>query len=100
MPAYLIVEVEVTDPEKYEGYKPIAAAMTAKYGGKYLARGSDITTLEGDWHPSRIVVVEFESVAEARAFYESADYAPALAIRKASTRSRMILVDGLPATPS
>jgi uncharacterized protein (DUF1330 family) len=100
MPAYLIVEVKVTDPERYEAYKPIAAAVTAKYGGKYLARGSDIIALEGDWHPARIVVVQFESMQKARAFYESADYAPALAIRKASTISRMILVDGLPAPGS
>ena len=62
MPAYLIVDCEVTDPERYEAYKQLAPPAIAKYGGRYLVRGGDVTPLEGDWRPNRVVVLEFPDV--------------------------------------
>jgi uncharacterized protein (DUF1330 family) len=95
MPAYLIAEVEVTDPAAYEGYKKLTPAAIAAYGGKFLVRGGAIDSKEGGWNPSRLVVVEFASMEQARKFYDSPEYAPALAIRRAASRSRLILAEGL-----
>jgi uncharacterized protein (DUF1330 family) len=95
MPAYLIAEVEVTDPAAYEGYKKLTPAAIAAYGGRFIVRGGKVESKEGGWNPSRLVVVEFASMAQAQKFYDSPEYAPALAIRKAASNSRLILAEGL-----
>lgn len=95
MPAYLIAEVEVTDPVAYEGYKKLTPAAIAAYGGKFIVRGGAVDSKEGGWAPSRLVVVEFASMDQARRFYDSPEYAPALAIRKAASKSRLVLAEGL-----
>lgn len=95
MPAYLIAEVEVTDPAAYEGYKKLTPAAIAAYGGKFIVRGGAVESKEGGWQPSRLVVVEFASMEQAKRFYDSPEYAPALAIRKAASRSRLVLADGV-----
>lgn len=95
MPAYLIAEVEVTDPAAYEGYKKLTPAAIAAYGGKFIVRGGEVESKEGGWKPSRLVVVEFSSMAQARKFYDSPEYAPALAIRKGASNSRLVLADGV-----
>ena len=94
MPAYLIAEIEVTDPVAYEGYKKLTPAAIAAYGGRFLVRGGEVETKEGGWTPSRLVVVEFASLAQARKFYASQEYAPALAIRLKAAKSRLLLADG------
>jgi uncharacterized protein (DUF1330 family) len=94
MAAYLIAEVEVTDPVAYESYRPLAAASIARHGGKYIVRGGATEPLEGA-APNRVVVLEFASLAAARAFYTSQDYSEALEIRKAASRSRVFLVEGM-----
>ncbi len=95
MPAYLIAEVEVTDPAAYEGYKLLTPGAIAAYGGKFIVRGGAVESKEGGWQPSRLVVVEFASMEQAKKFYDSPEYAPALAIRKAASRSRLVLADGV-----
>ena len=95
MPAYLIAEVEVTDPAAYEGYKKLTPAAIAAYGGKFIVRGGAVESKEGGWAPSRLVVVEFASMEQARRFYDSPEYAPALAIRKAASKSRLVLAEGV-----
>jgi uncharacterized protein (DUF1330 family) len=95
MPAYLIAEVEVTDPAAYEGYKLLTPAAIAAYGGKFIVRGGKVESKEGGWKPSRLVVVEFASMEQAQKFYDSPEYAPALAIRKAASNSRLVLAEGL-----
>lgn len=95
MPAYLIAEVEVTDPAAYEGYKKLTPAAIAAYGGKFIVRGGAVDSKEGGWAPSRLVVVEFASMEQARKFYDSPEYAPALAIRKAASKSRLVLAEGV-----
>ena len=63
MPAYVVVEADVTDPQRYEQYKAAAAAAMAAAGGRYLVRGGELAIFEGDWQPSRLVVLEFEDLA-------------------------------------
>jgi uncharacterized protein (DUF1330 family) len=94
MAAYIIVEVEITDPKAYESYKPLAAASVARHGGKFIVRGGQTETLEGGWTPKRIVVLEFPGLEKAREFYHSEDYAPALEMRLAASKSRAIIVEG------
>jgi uncharacterized protein (DUF1330 family) len=94
MAAYIIVEVEITDAKAYEDYQPMAAASVARHGGKFIVRGGQTETLEGGWAPKRIVVLEFPSIEKAREFYRSEDYAPALGLRLAASKSRAIIVEG------
>lgn len=94
MPAYIIADVEVNDPAAYEVYRPMAAAAIAKHGGRYLVRGGEVDAREGTWVPKRMVILEFDSMEAARAFYESEEYAPALAIRNSSATSNLVIVDG------
>jgi uncharacterized protein (DUF1330 family) len=97
MPAYVIVDCEVTDSGRYERYKQLAPPAIARYGGRYLARGGETTPLEGDWHPHRIVVLEFPDAQTAKRFYESPEYRAARAERAGAANMNMILVEGLSA---
>ena len=95
MPAYVIVDIEVTDPVGYDEYKKIAPASIQKYGGKYLARGGPNECLEGDWKANRLVILEFENTAGAKAWLNSIEYAPARSMRHKYARSKMIIVEGV-----
>lgn len=95
MAAYLIADVDVTDPAKYEEYKKLAPAAIAKYGGRYLVRGGAHETLEGDWKPGRLVILEFPDLDRARAFYHSPEYAAARAARAGAARGDFVIVQGL-----
>ncbi len=95
MPAYLLVDCEVTDPARYETYKKLAPPAIAKYGGRYLARGGAATQLEGKWRPNRVVVLEFPDVETAKRFYASPEYAAARAERAGAANMNMVLVEGL-----
>ncbi|GAA1232038.1 DUF1330 domain-containing protein [Pseudonocardia alaniniphila] len=95
MTAYVVVEIQVHDPELYEQYKPIAANSIELYGGRYLARGGETELLEGDASPGRIVILEFPDAATARRWYRSAEYAEALKIRERASVGRLIVVEGL-----
>lgn len=97
MPAYLLVDCEVTDPVRYENYKKLAPPAIAKYGGRYLARGGETTRLEGDWRPNRIVVLEFPDVDAAKRFYASPEYGAARAERAGAANMNMVLVEGISA---
>ncbi|HKY74756.1 MAG TPA: DUF1330 domain-containing protein [Acidimicrobiia bacterium] len=93
MSAYVLVEVEVEDPDRYAEYRPLAAESLAKHGGRYLVRGGQAEALEGEWYP-RIVVLEFDSLEAAHAWYYSDEYQAAVALRHESAKSRMIAVEG------
>lgn len=97
MPAYVLVDCEVTDPVRYENYKKLAPSAIARYGGRYLARGGEASRLEGDWVPKRIVVLEFPDVETAKRFYESPEYRAARAERAGAAKMNMVLVEGLSA---
>ena len=95
MAAYVIAEVNVTDPTLYEDYKKLVPATVAKYGGRFAARGGAVDAKEGGWNPARIVILEFPSMAQARKWYDSPEYAPALAMRLKSASAKLILVEGV-----
>ena len=94
MAAYLIAEIEVRDSALFDEYRKLVPATIAKYGGKYLVRGGALESKEGGWHPARVVVLEFATMEQARKWYHSPEYAPALAIRLRAADARVILVEG------
>lgn len=95
MAAYVIVDAEVTDPAKYEDYKKLSPGAVAKHGGRFLARGGQTAVLEGDWRPNRVVVIEFPSLEQARAFYTSVEYTAARRARAGAADFNMVAVEGL-----
>ncbi len=95
MSAYVIVDIEVLDPEGYKEYVAAAPATVALYGGRYLARGGATETLEGDWQAKRLVILEFPSVEQAKTWLNSPEYAPARALRHKYARTNMVVVEGL-----
>lgn len=94
MKAYVIVDVKIADQQRYEDYKKLTPASLLPYGGKFLVRGGATTTLEGDWLPGRVVVLEFPSAQQAQDWWASDAYAPAKAIRQSASETQMILVEG------
>jgi uncharacterized protein (DUF1330 family) len=97
MPAYIVADIDVHDPARYEQYKQLAPASIEAHGGRYLVRGGNVKVLEGDWQLKRFVILEFPSVADAQRWWDSADYAPAKRLRQETTTTSMILVEGAPA---
>ncbi len=95
MSAYVIVEIDITDPIGYEEYKKQAAATVHKYGGKYIVRGGKIEVLEGDWHPNRLVVLQFESMQRAKEWLHCEEYREPRKMRHRTAKTKMILVEGL-----
>ncbi|MBL8089722.1 MAG: DUF1330 domain-containing protein [Anaerolineales bacterium] len=95
MTAYIIVDIEVTDPVGYEDYKRLASPTLAIYGGKYIARGGNTEVLEGEWIPNRLVILEFENSERAKAWLNSPEYAEARALRHKYAKSNMIVVNGV-----
>ena len=94
MAGYIIVDVQITDPEAYERYKAAVPATLAAYGGKFLVRGGHAEVLEGNWEPNRIVVVEFESIEKAKAWWSSHEYAAPKQLRQSASVTQMIAVEG------
>jgi uncharacterized protein (DUF1330 family) len=95
MPAYVIVETDVTDPEQYEQYKAASPGAIAAGGGRFLARGGELAVLEGDWQPFRLVVLEFEDLAAAKRWYQSEAYQEAKKLREGAAHLRAVAVQGL-----
>jgi len=95
MAAYLIARVEVTNPDAYEAYKKLAAAAIEKYDGRYLARGGNMETLEGDEESRRVVIVVFPTLEQAKNFYTSPEYQEAKAAREGAAQGQFVIVDGI-----
>jgi uncharacterized protein (DUF1330 family) len=95
MTAYVIVEVDVTDPDAYEVYKPLAAAAVEAHGGRYIARGGATELLEGDLEPTRIVLLEFPDATAAHAWYHSPEYGKAKDARAGAATGRFVVVEGV-----
>ncbi len=95
MSAYVILEVETTDPATMAAYREAAAPSVAVHGGRYLVRGGAVQSLEGGWNPERVVVLEFDSVARAKAWWDSAEYREPKLLRRAAGRSKTIIVEGV-----
>jgi uncharacterized protein (DUF1330 family) len=95
MTAYVIVEINVTDPAGYEEYKRLAPATVANYGGKYIARGGITETLEGDWNPARMVIMQFENSEQAKKWFNSPEYSEARKIKHRYSTTQMIVTEGV-----
>jgi uncharacterized protein (DUF1330 family) len=95
MPAYVIAEVDVRDPDQYARYRAAVPASLEAHGGRFLARGGETAALEGDWQPKRIVVIEFADLASARRWYDSPEYREARDLREGVAVMRMIAVAGV-----
>ncbi|MBQ11040.1 MAG: D-fructose-6-phosphate amidotransferase [Planctomyces sp.] len=95
MAAYYIVDLEVTDAGEFEEYRRLVAPMVANYGGRYVVRGGALETVEGDWSPNRLVILEFDSMERLKSWYESDEYRPVKAIRHRSAISKAVIVEGI-----
>ena len=96
--AYLIVEMHITDPERYKRYMAEAPAAVKAGGGEYLVRGGKQETLEGDWNPHRVALLRFPSYEQAKAFYDGEMYSSARKLRAGTTEYfNMVLVEGVAA---
>jgi uncharacterized protein (DUF1330 family) len=96
MSAYIISDVTLRDGPAVDTYRQRAAASIAQHGGHYVVRGGEIEVLEGAWRPHTIIIAEFPDMERARAWYGSAEYASALAIRDQALSRNLILVEGVP----
>ena len=95
MPAYVIAHIDVKDPVKYEDYKKMSPVSIQQYGGKFIARGARAESLEGTWQPKRLVLLEFPSVEQARKWWASDEYAPAKALRQATSIGDLVVIEGV-----
>ena len=95
MTAYVIVDINVTDPIRYEEYKKLAAPTVEMYGGKYIARGGKTETLEGHWSPMRLVILQFENMEQAKNWHDSIEYSEAKHLRHETAISKMVVIDGI-----
>jgi uncharacterized protein (DUF1330 family) len=95
MPAYVIVETDISDPEQYEQYKAASPGAVAAGGGRFVARGGELAVFEGDWSPSRLVILEFPDLDAARAWYASEQYQAAKQLREGAARLNMVAVQGV-----
>jgi uncharacterized protein (DUF1330 family) len=95
MTAYVIVDIEVNNPEQYEEYKRLVPESIKAFGGRYLVRGGEIETLEGSWSPQRIVLLQFDSIEQARAWRQSPQYQDIHRMRTTYARSNMVVVEGV-----
>ena len=95
MTAYVIVDINVTDPIRYEDYKRLAAPTVELYGGKYIARGGKTETLEGDWSPTRLVILQFDNTEQAKRWLNSTEYSEARSLRHATAISNMVVIEGV-----
>lgn len=93
--AFVIANVDVTDPVEFERYRAMVPATIEKFGGRYLVRGGKHERLEGDSDPKRIIVLQFDSFERAKEWWDSEEYREPKALRQKSARSRIILVEGL-----
>jgi uncharacterized protein (DUF1330 family) len=95
MPAYVIVETDISDPEQYEQYKAASPGAVTAGGGRFVARGGDLAVLEGDWEPSRLVILEFPDLDAAKAWYASERYQAAKQLREGAASLKMVAVQGV-----
>lgn len=95
MPVYVLAEVEITNPEGYKEYTALVPATIRQYGGKFLTRGGAVHALEGDWPQLRRVLIEFPTLEQARTWWDSPEYAEPKALRRAHSKGRLLLLEGV-----
>lgn len=95
MPAYVIAEVTITDPQGFDEYRQMVPATVAKYGGKFIVRGGQTEKMEGDWEPKRLVILEFDSAERAKQWWASEEYREAKALRQRTALTNLVIVEGV-----
>jgi len=95
MAAYVVVDVDVQDPVRYEEYRKTVLPTLQAYGGRFLARGGKVEVLEGTWAPKRLVIVEFPDAATAKKWWSSPEYANPKAVRQSASETDMLIVEGI-----
>ena len=95
MAGYVIAQVEVTDPEGFARYREMVGPTIEQYGGRYIVRGGKAEALEGDWDPGRLVIIQFDSVEQAKAWWACEEYAEAKALRQRTAKTNLTVVEGL-----
>ncbi len=95
MAAYVYAEVEIVNPEGYKEYSRLVPGTIAQYGGRFLHRGGNAEALEGDWPKVRRVIIEFPSTQAAKAWWDSPEYEKPKAMRRANSKGRLILLEGV-----
>lgn len=95
MAAYVIADIEVIDSAGFAEYQQKVPATIAAYGGRYLVRGGATEVMEGGWSPHRCVVLEFPSMTQLKQWYGSPEYRPLIAIRERTTRSNLVISEGI-----
>ena len=95
MAAYVIAQMEITDPQAFEHYRAEVPATLGGFGGRFIVRGGESETLEGDWWPKRLVIIEFPDRETAKAWWSSQAYAAPKALRQRSARTELIVIDGM-----
>jgi uncharacterized protein (DUF1330 family) len=95
MAAFVIVDITITDPVGYQEYKKLAESTVTSYGGRYIARGGRAETLEGNWIPNRLVILEFPSVEQAKEWLNSAEYSGPRQLRHKTAKTNMVVVEGI-----
>ncbi len=95
MPAYVVVDVDVTEPGTYKEYRAKAAPTVLQYGGRYLVRGGAVSEVEPGWNTHRFVILEFPTLEQAKRWYKSPEYSKVLPLRLRSSKSRLLMVEGL-----
>lgn len=95
MTAYIVVDINVTDPIRYEEYIKLSPPTVELYGGRFIARGGRTEILEGDWSPSRLVILQFESIEQAKTWLNSPEYSEARKLRHQTAKSNMVVIEGV-----
>lgn len=95
MTAYVIVDIQVHGPVRYKEYMKMAESTVTLYGGRYIARGGRTETLEGDWSPSRLVILQFDSLEQAKKWVNSPEYSGPRSISHQTATSKMVVIEGL-----
>jgi uncharacterized protein (DUF1330 family) len=94
MAAYLIAEHLISNAGLFEEYRSKVAPMIERYGGRYLTRGGSHEALDGEWKPTRVVIIEFPDMSVLKAWYCSAEYQPLIALRRGAATDVLIAIDG------
>jgi uncharacterized protein (DUF1330 family) len=94
MAAYVIGDIEVTDPAAFQEYRNRFGATVEQYGGKFVVRGGRVNLKEGDWQPRHLLMLEFPSLEQAERWYNSPEYKPLIAIREKAARTQLIIAEG------
>ena len=94
MSGYIIAHVDVTNPTQYEEYKKLSSAAMQAHGAEVCVRGGQVAVLEGDWAPTRVIVLKFPTFEQAKAYHDSVEYRKARDSRAGAAVMRMIAVEG------